>query len=66
MFLTALQRSRPICLPLDRSLTYENEVGTVAGWGLDSGLMQPNILNFVEVSVMDNSDCQNKWTWIKR
>ena len=67
LLLKVLYRSRPICLPLDRSITYENKFATVAGWGVDSGMQETsNVLKFVKVSVMDNNDCQNKWTWIKK
>ena len=60
-------RTRPICLPLDRSQLYEDEYGAVAGWGVDSGLKKTSdVLQWVKVLVMSNNDCQNKWTWIKR
>ena len=63
----AFNRLKPICLPLDRRRRYENEFAAVCGWGVDSGMTKTsNVLKWVKVSVMDNDDCQKKWTWIKR
>jgi len=57
---------KPICLPLDRSRTYENELAAVCGWGVDSGLKETSdVLKWVKVSVMDNKYCKKKWKWIK-
>ena len=58
---------RPICLPLGRNRMYENEIATVAGWGVDSRLTQTSeVLKYVKVSIMDNNECKKTWQYIER
>jgi len=49
---------RPVCLPSDKTKTYEGEVATVTGWGtLSSGGSQPDVLMEVDVTVTTNDFC---------
>ena len=53
---------RPICLPIDKGNNYNNVVATVTGWGtLKNGGEQPDMLMEVDVKVISNFACQNKY-----
>ena len=60
---------RPICLPSfsDTSNTYEEETGTVAGWGLnEDGQTTVDQLMEVNVPIISNTECETSYKWLKR
>jgi len=53
---------RPICLPEDDSEDFNDMLATVTGWGTtSSGGSLSNELREVEVEVISNSECDNKY-----
>jgi len=55
---------RPICLPTDTSKDYTDFTATVSGWGtLSSGGSSSKKLREVDVKVLSNSDCKNKYSY---
>ena len=61
-------RMRPVCLPSDPSVSYENKVVKATGWGYSSisngQLVFPNNLMEVDVKVIPIQDCT--WSSVRR
>ena len=58
-----------ICLPTfsESRETHEGKNATVTGWGLtEKGAASTNQLLSVEVPIISNKNCQNKYQWIRR
>ena len=50
----------PVCLPSLPGPSYDNVLATVSGWGtLQSGGYQPDQLVEVNVTTMDNTECED-------
>ena len=56
---------RPICLPSDPSVTYENKVVQATGWGRLSRALATNLME-VDVKVISIQTCQNSDSSVKR
>ena len=59
----------PICLPsiTDTSKTYEGVTATVAGWGrTETGKTSTDQLLKVDVPVLNKTECQAFYPWVKR
>merc|ERR1712098_950568 len=55
---------RPICLPTDPNEDYTGFTATVTGWGTtSSGGSSSKKLREVDVKVISNSDCENKYNY---
>ena len=52
---------RPVCLPSDPSVSYEDEVAQATGWGRIEDNASPTNLMEVDVKVISIETCQNSY-----
>ena len=57
---------RPVCLPSNPSVTYENQVAQATGWGrTDDNSLSANLME-VDVRVISIQTCQNSYPGVMR
>eukprot|EP00092_Neocalanus_flemingeri_P047184 GFUD01053379.1.p1 GENE.GFUD01053379.1~~GFUD01053379.1.p1 ORF type:complete len:218 (+),score=62.45 GFUD01053379.1:775-1428(+) len=62
--ITFRKDASPVCLPSQSGPSYEGMVSTVTGWGTNSSgtLFQPNELMKVDVTTIDNTECNTAYS----
>ena len=55
---------RPVCLPSDPSVSYEDEVVQATGWGKIENNAFPTNLMEVDVKVISIETCQNSYRYV--
>eukprot|EP00092_Neocalanus_flemingeri_P002808 GFUD01003005.1.p1 GENE.GFUD01003005.1~~GFUD01003005.1.p1 ORF type:complete len:431 (+),score=120.40 GFUD01003005.1:238-1530(+) len=62
--ITFRKDASPVCLPSQSGPSYDGMVSTVTGWGTNSSgtLFQPNELMKVDVTTIDNTECNTAYS----